>query len=245
MRFDYHEELQALPFDPELKIMVGKSYGGDYSLPPVEEITECFMTNYNAPKIREGWGRFKSCYEVEWYYCGYHYIDTARSLVGMLEEITLDGRRDSSSRWPACDCVGQLVSDLRFTERRKTPPTKAEEMMYTTILPVGLSEFLRHSYIACSLPERVHTTEPRVINNPLFYQDRNAPMGRLVEIAGEHGRIWALDRAKPIPTPEVLADEIASLCYALTNPKRLPVARAILLETITEQMDLYALTPNL
>jgi hypothetical protein len=236
------EEIEGLPFDPEIEIFVGTSYGGDYPFPPLNRIDDCFMTNWKAPKLREGWGRFKSYYEIEWYYAGYHFIDTSRSLVKMLYRVC-EGNNEGS-RWPACDFISHLTYDLRRQRRHREVLTKAEEMMLMTVFPLGLSEFMEHSYQKWSLPERLHLGEPRVLNHPWFYHDRNAPMGRLVEIAVECGRTWALDRTKPIPSPEVLAEEIALLCYAMDEPHQVASARDALLPVITEQMELYRLVPN-
>ena len=243
MRANFSEEVEGLPFDSEVAVFVGSSYGGDYAFPPLNQIDDCFMTNWKAPRIRAGWGRFKSYYEIEWYYPGYHFIDTSRSLVKMLCKVC-EGNNEGS-HWPGCDFISHLVYDLRQSHRHRVPLTKAEEMMYMTLFPLGLSEFMETSYQKRSLPEGGYLTEPRVLNNPWFYQGRNAPMGRLVEIAMEHGRIWALDRAHPIPTPEVLAEEIALLCYAMSEPERVKTVYDNLLESISEQMDCYRLTPNL
>ena len=90
------EEIEGLPFDPEIEIFVGTSYGGDYPFPPLNRIDDCFMTNWKAPKLREGWGRFKSYYEIEWYYAGYHFIDTSRSLVKMLYRVC-EGKNEGRS----------------------------------------------------------------------------------------------------------------------------------------------------
>lgn len=238
------EEVENIPFNPEDRLIFHPGYEEDDGAPffcNYNKIDDCFMCNWKAPKIREGWGRFKSFYEIEWYYPGYHVIDTSRSLVKMIYNAC---QENSETHWPGCDCISYLIQDLRLESSQDAPLTKAEKLLFSTLLPVGLSKFMETSYMERSLPERCYPDEPRVINNPLFYQDANTPFGRLVEIAEECGRIWALDRAKPIASANILAEEIALLCHALTTPHRIQEVKAALLPTIAEQMENYKLAPN-
>lgn len=154
-----------------------------------------------------------------------------------------DNARDN--KWPQCDSIAVLIRDLKSTAVNKKVSKKAEKMLLSTLLPLGLSEFMEASYQHTSLPEKEYLHEPRVLNNPYFYQEKNASYGRLVEFAAEGGRYWTLDRAKPMPTPDVLAEEIALLCFAMKDRKRVISMREALLETITEQMEIFGLIPNL
>lgn len=76
---DFEETIGDLLVDPNDRIVIHPAYGDNCELPPLEQIDDCFMNNLEATKVRPGWGRFRSYYEVEWYYSGYHFIDTSRS----------------------------------------------------------------------------------------------------------------------------------------------------------------------
>lgn len=239
MRDDYSEMIENLPYDPEVKVMVHCHFDEDAD-PHLNKIDTCFMTNWKSLKVRKGWGRFQSYYDVEYTYRGYHFIDTSRSFVRMLCAIREGNER---TNWPGCDFVSQLVRDLTLTSYGSAL-SKANQMLLTTIFPIGLAEFMENSYLHRSLPERVHLNEPRVLNHPQFYQDKHRQIGNLVEIAIERGRLWALDRTKPIPTPEVLAEEIALLCYAIDKPSAIRSIQSHLVTSITTQMNHLRLSPS-
>ncbi len=90
-----------------------------------------------------------------------------------------------------------------------------------------------------------HADVVRVLNNPFFYKDRNATERRLVEIAEDNGLRFALDRISVIPTPEVLAREIALLNYGAREPPGvIDAVRERLSASIAETMEDWGLIPT-
>ena len=84
----------------------------------------------------------------------------------------------------------------------------------------------------------------RVLNNPFFHKDRNATERRLVEIAEDCGMRFALDRAKFLPAPEILAREIALLNHGFRDTKNMDAVREKLTVSIAETMEDWDLIPT-
>ena len=84
----------------------------------------------------------------------------------------------------------------------------------------------------------------RVLNNPCFYKDANAPERRLVEIASVGGFRFALDRAKHIAPASVLAKELALLNYGCNEPNKVDAIADGLTTEIAEVMDDWGLVPT-
>ena len=89
-----------------------------------------------------------------------------------------------------------------------------------------------------------HGDVVRVLNNPYFYRDANAPERRLVEIASVGGFRFALDRASYIAPASVLAKELALLNYGCKEPRKLDAVAERLTKEIAEVLDDWGLTPT-
>lgn len=209
--------------------------GGD-----VSKIDDCFMSNLDAPIIRSGAEPFKSYYAVEWCYSGYHTIDPSRSFAQMVIE-RMNMENDVKSHWPAADMFVSLMRDLGFDYHHLTD---ADLVAFWTMFPIGTADFLSNSFFKRSAYLKSKPETVRVLNNPRFYVDPNPSERRLVEIAETNGFRFALDRAKILPSPNVLANEIILLNYGMTSPELVDVKTEALTATIAEAMDDWGLIPN-
>lgn len=198
----------------------------------------CFLSNLDAPVIRAGEEPHKSFYACEWSYHGYNLIDPSRSFAEMILE-TIRPNVNESSGWPSCDMLGTLMTDLTL---KWNNPSKAEVVAFWTMFPVGTSEFLFNSYDKYRPYLNPHENVLRVINNPCFYGDTGASDGRLVEIAEYGGFVYAVDRAKLMPRPDVIAREIALLNHGLANKDKVPSVEAELSHSISETLSNWGLS---
>lgn len=223
-----------------MREIIHNGYDGKPIVPADEEQYDCFFDNLDASIVRTGTEAFKSYYDVEWYYTCYSAIDPSRSLV----ETVVNGMDEGSSEsnnWPASDALLYLLRDLGIWNEN---PTIADNVAFWTMFPVGTAEFLSKYYMKVNRFLNRHGDHIRVINNPLFYRDPNAPTRRLVECAEVNGFHYALDRAYVIPAPVVLAKELALLNYGYTEPVKVPTAAEELMSPIAEAMDDWGLIPN-
>ena len=176
---------------------------------PEERASECVLNNMNEPVVRSGGEPFKSCYAVEVCYYVNHVVDPSRSLVRPVRDM-LNDNCDSISLWPICDYLVVLVRDCGLEPLH---PKKSDVLAFHTMFPYEAARCLSKSYygICGFMPE--HRDCMRVINNPLFYKDSHASERRLVEIADINGFRYAVDRTVALPSPAVLATEIAELNF--------------------------------
>ena len=201
---------------------------------------DCMFANLDAPLVRSGGEPFKSYYSVEeGYYC-FSAIDPSRSFVETMLK-TMDERCSESNNWPACDATCVLLFDLGFDIVHLT---KADIVAFWTMFPKGVSEFLSLPYLRLRSFNSPHGDVVRVLNNPYFYRDANAPERRLVEIASVGGFRFALDRASYIAPASVLARELALLNYGCKEPNKVEAVAERLTTEIAEVMDDWGLTPT-
>ena len=207
---------------------------------PVESIyDDCFLDNRQEPVVRIGGELFKSCYDIEWGCSRLHIIDPSRSLAAPILEI-LDWD-NGEPNWMTYDCLSRLIADMGINRRH---PSREDAVAFWTFFPDGVSSVLSNSYMHdCSFNAK-HADIARVLNNPFFYKDRNATERRLVAIAEDSGLRFALDRIFVIPSPEVLAREIALLNYGIRNPKKVESAQSNLVISIAETMEDWGLNPT-
>lgn len=198
-----------------------------------EAVGHCFLENLAAPVVRSGGEAFKSYYAVEYGYYGYSSIDPSRSYVETLAK-AMDEHCTPGNNWPASDAIRILLGDLGF-DVRHVP--QADVVAFWTMFPDGLSEFLTLPYMRLTKFNRPHGDFVRVLNNPFFYRDPNAPIGRLAEIAGIGGFRFALDRACFVAAPYVVARELAQLSYACREPGKVDVVAQELMPTIAGAMS--------
>ena len=203
-------------------------------------IDDCMLDNLNAPIIRSGTEPFRSYYAVEYFFYCYSTIDPSRSFVDTLVKV-MDERCRAENNWPASDAIYILLRDIGFDCYNFS---RADLVAFWTIFPKGLSHFLSLPYMRLTEFNNPHGDMVRVLNNPFFYRDANAPFGRLVEIAEVNGFRFALDRACFIAHPAVLAKELALLNYGCNDPKNVTVIAEGLIPTITETMDDWGLIHN-
>ena len=206
----------------------------------VSKIDECFMSNLDAPIVRSGAEAFKSYYPIEWCYFGFHTIDPSRSFAKMMIE-KMNMENDVQSHWPAADMFVGLLHDLGFDYHHLT---HADLVAFWTMFPIETAEFLADSFFKRSAYLKANPETVRVLNNPYFYVDSNPSERRLVEIAEINGFRFALDRAKILPPPNVLANEIILLNYGMTSLELVGVKAEALAATIAETMDDWRLIPN-
>ncbi|MGN0844449.1 MAG: hypothetical protein ACI4QT_04420 [Kiritimatiellia bacterium] len=199
----------------------------------VEEIDDCVLDNLQAPTIRTGSEPFTSYYSVEWFYDVCHRIDPARSLTRTL--LNLFGREyDPRSKWPICDILHCLMSDLGFNIQQ---PRKYEVVAFWTMIPVGIIQCLAESYWKNTAFFVRHENLFRVINNPFFYKNPGVSEHRLVEIGEMKGFRYAVDRTKIIAEPMVLADEMTMLNESNPDPAKVQMKRNDLSRSIKEILD--------
>ena len=109
--------------------------------------------------------------------------------------------------------------------------------------PKAASDLVDEILKDCSLLEK-HRNTVRVLNNPFFHKDPNANERRLVEIAEDGGLRFALDRIAVLPSPDVLAREIALLNHGLRDPENVEPVRSKLSASIAETMSDWGLEPT-
>lgn len=194
---------------------------------------DCVLDNRMAPVVRSGSDPFVSYFEVEWFDSQSVAVDPSRSLAEAVARL-MDEDCSESNNWPASDVLWYLLNDLGvWTDR----PSVAEGVAFWTMFPKGTADFLALPYMREQRFLNRHGNYARVFNNPLFYQDANAPLGRLVEVVEYEGLRYALDRAFFIPPPDVMAKEIALLHHAVHSPKRVDSAATRLVPMIAEVMS--------
>ena len=150
-------------------------------------------------------------------------------------------KNDSYSHWPAAEMFVGLLHDLGFDHHH---PTHADLVAFWTMFPIETADFLANSFFKRSVYLKSSPETVRVLNNPFFYVDRNPSEKRLVEIAEINGFRFALDRAKFVPSPNVLANEIILLNYGMTSPELVDIKTEGLTATIAEAIDDWGLIPN-
>ena len=194
---------------------------------------DCMLCNLEAPVVRSGDEAFKSYYAVEWCYYCHSAIDPSRSYVETLLK-AMDERCSAENNWPASDAIHYLLRDLGYDCEHLA---KADLVAFWTMFPKGLSGFLSGPYMKLRSFNHPHCNAVRVLNNPWFYRDVNAPERRLVEIATVGGFRFALDRACYIAQPSVLAKELALLNYGCNEPGRVDAVAEGLTTEIAEVLD--------
>lgn len=200
---------------------------------------DCMLCNLEAPVVRSGGEAFKSYYAVEWdYYCC-SAVDPARSFAQALIDVI--ERCGDGNTWPECDVIHTLLWDLGFDCKRLT---RVDLVAFWTLFPKGLSEFVSLPYMKLGDFNSPHGNVVRVLNNPYFYKDANAPERRLVEIAEVGGFRFALDRACYIAQPSVLAKELALLNYGCNEPGKVDAVAEGLVTGIAEVLDDWGLAPT-
>lgn len=208
--------------------------------PCTDDYDDCMFANLDMPMVRSGGEPFKSYYSVEeGYYC-YSAIDPSRSLVETVLN-AINDRSSESNNWPACDAISVLLFDLGFDIAHLT---RADIVAFWTMFPKGVSEFLSLPYLRLRCLNNSHGDVVRVLNNPYFYRDANAPERRLVEVAAVGGFRFALDRACYIAHPSVLAKELALLNYGCDKPSKVDAVAERLTTEITEVLDDWGLAPT-
>lgn len=201
---------------------------------------DCMFANLDAPVVRSGGEPFKSYYSVEeGCYCN-SAIDPSRSFVETVLK-AMDERCSESNNWPACDAICVLLFDLGFD---LVHLTRADIVAFWTMFPKGVSDFLSLPYLRLRCFNNPHGDVVRVLNNPCFYKDTNAPERRLVEIATVGGFRFALDRASYIAPASVLAKELALLNYGCNEPNKVDAIADGLTTEIAEVMDDWGLVPT-
>ena len=223
----------------QMREIIHIGYDGKPIVPTNMEPDDCFFNNLDAPVVRTGTEAFKSYYDIECFTC-YSAIDPSRSLVETVVK-GMDERSSESNNWPASDALYYLLRDLGIWNER---PTVADNVAFWTMFPAGTAEFLSQYYMKVTRFLNRHGDYIRVINNPLFYHDPNAPTRRLVELAEVNGFHYALDRACVIPAPDVLAKELAILNYGYNEPTKVPTVAEALTASIAETMDDWGLMPQ-
>ncbi len=215
-------------------------YCGYDGRPDESMYDDCFLDNRQEPVVRSGGETFKSCYDIEWSYFVYHVIDPSRSRASPVLELMDWGNWDS--HWTTCDCISVMIADMGINRRH---PSREDAVAFWTMFPDGVAQALSACYMKDDRFLAKHTDVVRVLNNPFFYKDRNATERRLVEIAEDNGLRFALDRISVIPTPEVLAREIALLNYGAREPPGvIDAVRERLSASIAETMEDWGLIPT-
>lgn len=222
-----------------MRILRDRWYDGDMrGLVEPDETLVPELDNTREPIIRCGDEPFTSYYEVEYYCPMRHIIDPSRSLAAPLADYLAEPCTHERL-WPWCDVLHHLFVDLGIPA---LPTLQAKRMLFHTLFPRGTSDFLASAYgQSYAMGE---SNLARVLNNPLFYANPNFSEKRLVDIATVSGVHFALDRAMVIPTPAILAREIALLCYGLEAPDRVLPAQTQLTPTIANAFSDWGLEPT-
>lgn len=210
-----------------------------YDGKPIEDwYGDCVFDNLAAPVVRDGGAPFKSCYDIEWSYHVSNLVDPSRSIAkGAIGLLSMN--HDTSSWWPVCDCLFQLCRDFGLDLRQ---PSRTERLAFWTMFPQGTADCLAESYMKRTGFLEKHRGVPLVLNNPFFHADKNATDRRLVEIAEDDGFLFALDRTKYLPKPQVLADEIALLNHGFRQPEAVASIVQRLTPSIAETMSDWGLS---
>ena len=214
----------------------------DYEGRPLKPtaIDDCILDNLRAPVVRSGAEAFKSYYAVEWCYHVYSAIDPTRSYVETIVK-AMEDRSSAENNWPASNAIYFLLRDLGFDQFHLST---ADLVAFWTIFPNGVSDFLSLPYMKWQVFNNPHGDYVRVLNNPFFHRDPNAPERRLVGIAELSGFQFALDRACFIANPAVIAKELALLNYACKEPKKVNEIAEGLTAVIAETMSDWGLAPT-
>ena len=212
-----------------------------YDGKPIEEwYDDCVFDNLSAPRVREGGEPFKSCYDIEWSYHVCNLVDPSRSIAKEVVEL-LGMDHNESSWWPVCDWLFQLCLDFGLDPHQ---PSRTDRLAFLSMFPIGAADCFADSYMKRTGFLDRHRNIALVLNNPFFYADKNATERRLVEIAEDDGFLFALDRTKVLPSPQVLADEIAWMNHGVQQPEAvIPLAKR-LAPAIAEAMDNWGLIPS-
>ena len=204
-----------------------------------EQYGEPEVDNRTQPIIRKGGEPFKSCYDLEWCYHVCHVIDPARSLA--IPVLNLMDWKSTGISWAVCDRLYVLIPDMGISRRKLS---REDIVAFWTMFPGAVAEALSESVANDESLLEKYSDVVRVLNNPFFYKDRNASEHRLVEIAEDNGLRFALDRISVIPSPEVLAREIALLNYGGRNPQNVESAQSNIALSIAETMEDWGLKPT-
>ena len=199
----------------------------------------CFLDNRSEPVVRKGDAPFKACYDIEWSYHVCHVIDPGRSLAKPVIDL-LEGYI-TNPHWEDCDCLSVLIADMGINHRQ---PLREDAVAFWTMFPAGVAEVLSNCYMKDCRFRVQHANAIRVLNNPFFHKDPNANERRLVEIAEDGGLRFALDRIAVLPSPDVLAREIALLNHGLRDPENVEPVRSKLSASIAETMSDWGLEPT-
>lgn len=222
-----------------MKVNFYHSYDGDAD---EASYVSCFFDNLSEPILRPGAEPFKSCYSVEWSYHVYNLVDPRRSVVAPIVRLFKISNFDRISKWPVCDCLLVLLRDFGLDAHQ---PSRTERIAFQTLFPAETADYLADSYVKLRGYADFRDDTVRVLNNPFFHKDPNANERRLVEIAADGGLRFALDRIAVLPSPDVLAREIALLNHGLRDPENVEPVRARLSASIAETMSNWGLEPTL
>ena len=220
-----------------MKEIIHSDYDGKPVVPTTMDQGDCMLDNLNAPVIRSAGESFKSYYAVEYCFECYSAIDPSRSFVDTVVK-AMDERCSAENNWPASDVIHVLLKDLGILNQKLT---RADVVAFWTMFPKGLSSFLSLPYMKLTSFNNPQGDVVRVLNNPFFHRNANAPYGRLVEIAIVNGFRFALDRACFIASPAVLAKELAILNYGCNEPGQVAASAESLMVTIGEAMSDWGL----
>ncbi len=199
----------------------------------LRQIENCYLNNLDAPVVRVGGEPFKSFYSRECCDYGYHVVDPSRSIAAEVIRC-LNDENDATSHWPASDVIGTLMLDLGFVGAEAT---RADLLAFAIMFPIGTGEFLADSYLRWERYRAKPGDALLVLNNPFFYRSPNVSDKRLVEVAEVSGHRYALDRACSLPSPDVIANELALLNYGYATPERVAAVASDLVDSISAAMS--------
>ena len=207
----------------------------------VRQIEDCYLNNLDAPVVRAADEPFKSYYSRECCDHGYHVVDLSRSIAAEVIRC-MNGENDATSHWPACDVIGTLMLDLGFAGANASC---ADLLAFAAMFPVGTGAFMADSYLRWERYRARPGNALLVLNNSFFYRSPNVSEKRLIEIAEVNGRRYALDCACFLPSPDVIANELALLNYGYAEPERVAAIASNLVDSISEIMSAAGLAVNL
>jgi hypothetical protein len=199
----------------------------------VRQIEDCFLNNLGAPVVRAGGEPFKSYYSRECCDHGYHVVDPSRSIAAEVIRCMND-ENDATSHWPACDIIGTLMLDLGFAGAEAP---RADLLSFATMFPVGTGASMADSHLHWECYRARPGDALLVLNNPFFYRSPNVSDNRLVEIAEVNGLRYALDRTCYLPSPSVIANELALLNCGYATPERVAAIASNLVDSISAAMS--------
>ena len=207
----------------------------------LRQIENCYLNNLDAPVVRAADEPFKSYYSRECCDHGYHVVDPSRSIAAEVIRC-MNGENDATSHWPACDVIGTLMLDLGFAGANASC---ADLLAFAAMFPVGTGAFMADSYLRWERYRARPGNALLVLNNPFFYRSTNVSDNCLVEVAEVRGRRYALDRTCYLPSPSVIANELALLNYGYAEPERVVAIASHLVDSIPEAMSVLGLAVNL